>query len=281
MGYGKRSRKHFWRYWRLRILLIILLFVGGISLVYHLSPKREQILAPEPIDTTVRVHKTEPETLEELLDRHYEATGGFDRQRNLNSFYMSGTLEIEGTRYPVTVVKKAPNLSRTSIQFPNGDYILGFDGKTVWSQQLSANKDMIIKKVTGHEADVYVLDARINSRLFEYGDGTFDMELLDKKEDVGTHACFVVRVTRTDGGEHLHYIDARNYMERKVSQRRNDIVEEAVYLRHKDFGGITVPSEIDIYRNGKISSRITVDSIQFDGGIVSSIFRMPEPTREN
>lgn len=281
MGYGKRSNKQFWRYWRLRILLVVLLFVGTTALIYYLSPKREYVARKSDSSSSPIFTRQEPTTLREVLERHYEATGGFDRQSKLHSFYMTGTLEIEGKSYPITVVKKAPNLSRTSIQFPNGDYTLGYDGKKVWSQQLRPRAPAIVNEVTGEEASVYIQDARINSRLFDYQQPDLELELLAEKQTVGENLCFVIRTKQSNGREYLHYVDSKLFIERKVSQTKNGITEEAHYTKHKQFDGISVPCEIEIYRDGVISSKLTVESIRFDGGIVSSIFSMPNPAPES
>lgn len=278
MGYGKRSNKQFWRYWRLRILLVILLFIGASALIYHLGPKREYKIVAPPPDSSFKSYRSEPTSLEEILRRHYEATGGFERQSKLQSFYMTGSLEIEGTRYPITVIKKAPSFSRTSIQFPGGDYTIGYDGKLVWSQQLKPKAPPLVREVVGNDADVYIQDARINSRLFDYSDTGASLELLSGKQTTGAHLCFVVKATQKDGKEYFHHIDSKTFVERKVSQSKNGISEEAIYTRHKQFDGITVPSEIEIYRDGSMTSKLVVEKIKFDGGIVSSIFSMPGQT---
>lgn len=279
MGYGKRSKKRFWRYWRLRILLAVLLFVGGTGLVVLLSPKKNiSPLRSDPTTYTAPKNiKAESGilTLKDVLHHHFEATGGYDRQKQLQSFQMMGSMEINGEDYPITIIKKAPNLSRTTIRFANAEYTIGYDGKKVWSQRNPSNAAPEIAEVTGDEAYVYKQDSNIHSRLFYYQDSDIKFELLPDKEMVGEHLCYVVKSSPKSGEEYTHYIDSNVFLERKVTQTRHGITEEVIYTRHRQFDGITVPAEIKIFRDGVMTSKLNIDNVYFNRGIVLSIFKMP------
>jgi opacity protein-like surface antigen len=72
--------------------------------------------------------------LNEVLNNYYEAIGGLDAWKQVNSMKMTGSLMMGGmgVEAPFTVTTKRPKKVRVEFTFQGMTGIQGYDGETAW-----------------------------------------------------------------------------------------------------------------------------------------------------
>ena len=71
-------------------------------------------------------------TADQILEKYATALGGVDAIHKINSREMKGEITAMGTKSPIDILTKAPNMRVTISHSGNGDSYTAFDGKEGW-----------------------------------------------------------------------------------------------------------------------------------------------------
>ncbi|MDX2111795.1 MAG: hypothetical protein SFY80_16310 [Verrucomicrobiota bacterium] len=285
----RSPRTRFRRYWINRILLICGLFVGGFLVVVLISPQARKvvgmILRGEKAQAPSALLPKEPEEplqIKDILAKHYEATGGYERQVNLTSLKLIAKLKrADETIDDIAIFKKAPNLIRTTTTLKNGRIVMAYDGKEVWRQIINRQGSVVaLDTVDQKVADDFIRDAPINSVLFEYEKLEASVELMGE-EVFESQLCYKVRVTSKSGLVTDYFLDTKEFLERgtKMNLTVGDkvILKESKSTGYKEFDGLKVPGEIKIYTDGKWQTSLLIETMEPNGGLLRDLFMRPNP----
>lgn len=107
---------------------------------------------------------------------------------------------------------------------------------------------------------------------------------LGRKEPWRNTFSEAVRVEFADGGEALLHFDPRGKLplsaEYKTVTEEGTVNNEARFYRWVEFNGVQFPTLQDFYRNGKQSSRVSFDSINFNENVPDKLFAKPASIKE-
>ncbi len=74
------------------------------------------------------------QTVDEVLAKHFEALGGLEKIKSLNTMRVTGTMGIgPGMEAPFTMERKRPGKSRMEFSIQGMTGIQAFDGEKTWS----------------------------------------------------------------------------------------------------------------------------------------------------
>lgn len=120
--------------------------------------------------------------LEKILREHYMTESGVDQIR---SFRMLAEIADEnGKTATLIVVKKQPDLIRTTVFYANGTKVQrGYDGKNLWSVIRNGEKIYESKQMSSDDDFWFVVNAPIPSPLIRFRDKDWRAEYLGEERD--------------------------------------------------------------------------------------------------
>ena len=81
-------------------------------------------------------------TLEEILHHHTQALGTQDTLKDKKTMRLTGTYTVTGYEYPITILRKHPDLCRIEVDRDGKKEICIYDGKKAWQKMDKAAQDI-------------------------------------------------------------------------------------------------------------------------------------------
>ncbi len=222
---------------------------------------------------------SQAQTLDEILDKHFTATGGLDKWKKMEAMRMVGTGTSQGMEFAVTTTKARPNKTRTDSDMMGMQVVLScFDGTTGWSKTPWGTQN---KPTKMGEAETKAAQA-----------DSFDSELLDYKTKgstvtlVGTDSvegakCFKLSLKKSSGDERFYYIDAKTYFVTMFSAIAKNgpskgQMSETVVSDYKDVNGLMMPYTIEQKVKGETVFTLKAEKYEIDPKIEATAFDFPK-----
>jgi outer membrane lipoprotein-sorting protein len=219
--------------------------------------------------------------LDEVLNNHYEAIGGIEAWKALETMRMTGTIVMGGmgVEAPFTVTVKRPNKARIEFTFQGMTGVQAFDGETAWMLMPFMGRTDPEVMPDDMAKDV-VERADIDGSLIGWQESGHQVELLGKEETAGTEA-YKLKVAKKNGDVEFYFLDAEYFIPIKVegtAQVQGRAVEfETVLSDYKEVGGLMFAHSIEAKPKGAPSGQaITFELIELNVDADDSIFVMPE-----
>lgn len=215
-------------------------------------------------------------TLEQVLEKHYEAIGGLDDWKDLESFRATGMMSLpaQGLELPFTMVAKRPNKIRIEFTMQGMTGVQAYDGSTAWMHVPFMNQPEPQKMPEGM-ADGLKQDADIDGPLIGYEEEGTQLELMGMEETEGTQA-YKIKVTRKNGDVHYYFLDAEHFIPIKIegtrTQMGQEIQFETVLSDYKEVGDVVMPYSIQNQPGGPM---IALERIEMNVPVEDSHFSMP------
>ncbi|MEQ1832105.1 MAG: hypothetical protein ABL977_03540 [Candidatus Eisenbacteria bacterium] len=222
------------------------------------------------------------QTLDEVLTKHYEALGGVEKLKALNTMRVTGTMGLgPGMEAPFTMERKRPGKSRMEFQVQGMTGVQAFDGTKVWSvMPFMGKKD----PEAGSDEDNKNAadDADFDGALVDWKAKGHTVELAGKEAVEGADA-WKLKVTKKGGKVEFHYLDAETYLlvksEGKVNARGTEMEFETTFSDYKDVDGYMEPFSMEQGAKGMPQKRkMTFTKIELNVPLDDARFAMPAAT---
>jgi hypothetical protein len=210
-------------------------------------------------------------TVEQIMNKAIEASGGREALEKLTSYVATGTIELSAMGITATneTYAKAPNkrLSVTTID-GFGEIIQGYDGKVAWSKEPQAG----LKEMTGEMAEQTKRESVFNQAL-EWKTMYPQSEVTGKDKAAG-HDCWMIKFTPATGRAVMHCYDTESYLLiRAVNPGPNGSEIPVELSDYKDMGTgvkspmtikVTVPNIGDMtIRYKEVKPNVAIDDAKF------------------
>lgn len=221
----------------------------------------------------------EAQTLDEVMDGYYEAIGGLDAWKAVQTMKFSGTLTMQGMAIPYTMTFLRPNKVRREFTVQGMTGIQAFDGTTAW-QLLPFRGQTSPEVMPPDQAEAMAEDAEIGGSLLDWRAKGRQLELIGKVDVEGTEA-FKLKLTTADGDVEYYYLDAVVFLPIKVEgseERQGTAVPyEVIVGDYKEVNGLMIGHSRE-NRSQMVpgGQTIVMDKVEIDIEIDASIFSMPE-----
>ncbi len=214
-------------------------------------------------------------SLDDVLKKSLEATGGKAAIEKVNSRVAKGTFEIPamGASGSVETYSKAPNKTLTVVTLEGlGVITQGYDGKTAWAKDPFQG----LRDLTGAELSALKREAEF------FGELKFK-ELYPKaavtgKSKVGEREVYVVEATPADGEPEKFYFDAQSGLllrkDSVVDGPQGRMPSESYFEDYKAVNGIMMPHTIK-QSNSAISFLIKLNDVKHNVAIEDAKFLKP------
>lgn len=219
------------------------------------------------------------QTVDEILAKHYEAQGGLEKLKALNSRRVTGTMGVgPGMEAPFTMENKRPGMRRIEFTLQGMTGIQAFDGEKAWSvMPFMGKKDPEVASDEDNQKEKD--DADFDGALVDWKAKGHTVELAGKESIEGADA-YKLKVTKKNGDVETYYVDTETYLlvkqEGKVKRRGTEMESEMFFSDYKDVDGYMVPFSMEQGAKGMPQrQKMTFSKIELNVPIEDSRFKMP------
>ena len=214
------------------------------------------------------------QTVEEIIQKHYDAIGGVDNWKKINSIKMVASSNSGGVEVPITMTLLQAKGFKVEYTFN------GMTGYTIMTDKAGWNYSpfggQTKPEAIPEEAIKEAQDALdIQGPLFDYKTKGHKVTYLGKDDVEGTE-CYKLKVVFPSGKEETIFIDTKTFYHIKSTTKskangKETEVSSAFSNFQKLPEGITYPMTME---NG--GNPLTIKTIEINKGIDENYFKLPE-----
>jgi outer membrane lipoprotein-sorting protein len=215
-------------------------------------------------------------TLDEILQRHYEARGGLAAIQALDGIVIKGAFSLQGMEMPIVEYRQRPNLFRTETDFQGMQMVEAYDGKAAWgiNPMMGSGKP---ERQGAEETRTLAMRADLDGPLVDWRRKGSKVEL-QGKETVDGHEAYKLVVTTKEGLKYTSWIDATTFLERKnlvPAMMQGQPMEIAISVTEwTDVAGTKQPAKVTLVTDMG-SFDVVYSDIQVDAELDPEIFFLP------
>jgi outer membrane lipoprotein-sorting protein len=217
-------------------------------------------------------------TADEVLDNYFEAIGGKEKIRAMQSRKMIATMNMQGMEFPGVIYEMVPNKQRVEVDVQGQQIVMAYDGEDAWwimpFQTGPDPQDMPEDQAEGMTKETF------EPPFIDYADKGHSVELLGKEEVDGAET-YVIKLTKENGDVQTHYFDAEYFVPIMVKTAvdegpmKGQFVEQ--YLSdYQEVDGFMVPFFLETKVAGQTGQQITIKEVQIDPELEATIFSRPQ-----
>ena len=244
---------------------------------------RQSALALLILVTCLVAPATTAADLDEILAMNYEARGGLEAIKSIQSLRMTGkTLAMGQVEAPILIEMKRLNKMRIEFTVQGMTGVQGYDGETAWMIMPFMGKPDP-EPMPDAQAKELVDQADMDGILVDWQEKGHTVELLGTEDVEGTET-YKLKVTRASGDEVFVYLDSEYGIEimqsatRTVPGQGAEMEFVTYFSDYKEVAGVMMPHSMETRVGEQSLSNITVSEIEVNVDIPDDRFTMPEPT---
>ena len=225
-----------------------------------------------------------PPTVDDILTKYYENSGGKARWDSLKSVRMQGQVTVQGMEIPVTIIQTAAGQQKISIKFQGQEITqVAFDGEKGWSTDFMTQKAEKMTPEANANTRQQVVDfpdAFYNYRAKGYLAQLEGTELIEGQEALKVK--LIKKPVKLDGQEQenvvYYFFSPDNYLPvamraTSLSGQTQGASVETLLDDYREVQGLLFPFSSKISYNGQpgeaiqlenIETNVTVNPVWFD-----------------
>jgi hypothetical protein len=222
---------------------------------------------------------THAQTVDEILAKHYEAEGGLDKLKSIQTRRVTGTMMMgPGMEAPIVLESKRPGKRRIEFTVQGMTGVQAFDGERAWSLLPFMGKtdpEYASEEDSKNERD----ESDFDGPLVDWKAKGHTVELVGKEAVQGADA-FKLKVTKKNGTIQYYYLDTETYLlvkqEGKTKRRGTEFDGESFFSDYKDVDGFMVPFVMEQGAKGmEQRQKMSFSKIEMNVPMDDSRFVMP------
>lgn len=250
-------------------LFLPVLLVHGEDILRSKEPVTDilrKTAMPELVDSKVG----------KILTQYYKTgLGGEEKWNEVESFQLTGALEVESAELELVAYQKKPNLLKMELLHPESEIPVefGFDGEVAWKKTARSGAE----EMGPEESRRFIQNASFGSHLlFPFREGK-QIKYIDTVP-VDGEICHHIRVQKDNGYQVDYYIDIRTFLEAKVetTDTTNGFNQTIVYSDYSMDHGLPTAMTVENFEEGEWVSTLTIESINLNQGLMPWMFHMPK-----
>lgn len=227
------------------------------------------------------------QTVDEVLDKYFENTGGKEKWAALTTVKMNGKVKVQGMEIPMNIVQTAEGMQKITINFQGKEITqMAFDGNEGW------NTNFMTQKAEKMDAEA---SANMKSQIGDFPDPFLGYKekgytvQLEGKETIEGTETFKIKLTKkpvkVEGKDEenvlYYFFDVENYVPIamkttiKAGQMKGATVE-TMMSDYQESNGLYFPFSIMTKYNGQAGEAIQIDSVDQNVKVDPKAFAFPE-----
>lgn len=212
------------------------------------------------------------QTADEVISKYVSAIGGAAKWKAVKSQKSDITVNQMGMDLNGVITGDDKNRQRLEIEFQGMKMIQAYDGTTAWGingfmGQTSASK------LPEAEADA-MKKTEFLDEMIDYKKRGFTATLEGEETIEGT-ACYVVKMTKKDGSEKMHYFDKETGLKTAEMEMVNGQELLTVMEEYEEQDGLVSPSKITQKSGGAVVVSITINNTERNIAVTDDLFAYP------
>ena len=242
------------------------------------KPVATPVISEEPVQPALEEKNHEEgnaaslPSADKIIEKYLQAMGGADALARISTCLQKGTLTVGTAQFPVEVLTKRPANRLTTVRFPNGESVTGFNAQVGWlSTPGHGFHEMSSAEVDASQMDVYphfAIDLR----------QTFRELRLQQRKDVDGRPTYIVSAIREKSPPVQLYFDQESgllirllrYVDTPLGLNPTQID----YADYRQEGGVRTPFRWTVARPGGRFT-IQIDQMQQNVPIDDGKFAKP------
>ena len=228
------------------------------------------------------------QTVDEILSKYFENTGGVDKWKALNGLKMSAKVNQMGMDIPLTIYQMKDGRTATVITFQGKEIKQGvFDGTTLWStnfmtmkaESSDAESTANFKTTLGDFPDPFL----------DYKSKGYKVELIGKETVEGTE-CFKIKLIRkplmVDGKPEenaaFYFFDANDFVPVMMESEAKSgpgkgMISQSKMSDYQEVNGLMFPFSMTMGVKGAGQSQtILTTAVELNPAVGAEVFSMPK-----
>ena len=234
------------------------------------------------VSTQAQTAKTP--TVDEILAKYFETTGGIEKWKALKSFTQTGKANQQGQEFPLTVYAKAPNKIKIVLNIQGTELVpQAYDGTTAWMlNPFGGGKDPV---KMDDEMAKEIKDEEFEDDFIDYNKKGHEATL-EGTEEIDGVKCYKIKLVRNKNNPkeditEVHYFDSENFVPIcQVTYARSGPskgTEQRAYLSdYQEVNGLMFPFSTEIKTNGQTQAKLIIEKIATNDITDDSIFTFPK-----
>lgn len=217
---------------------------------------------------------TQAQTLEKVLEKHYEATG-HKKIADIKTFQIKAKMSMMGMDMPMDIQIKQPDKFKVTVEMMGQKTVSAFDGDKGW--MINPMMGAGVQDLKGDQLKQAMSQADVEGELYNYAAKGHSAELIGKVNADGKEA-YRIKLTDKDGQVKNYFIDANNYlilkMKAKIEAMGQTVEVETKMLEYEKIEGIQMAKKIEVVMPMG-SQSIVMEEIKLNENIDDSVFARP------
>lgn len=217
---------------------------------------------------------TQAQTLEKVLEKHYDATG-HKKMADVETYQIKAKMSMMGMDMPMDILVKKPNKFKVSIEMMGQKTVSVFDGEKGW--MINPMMGAGVHDLTGDQLKQAMAQADMEGELYNYAAKGHSAELIGKVNADGKEA-YRIKLTDKNGQVKNYFIDANTYlvlkMKAKVEAMGQSVDIETKMLEYEKIDGIQMAKKIEVVMPMG-SQSVVMEEIKLNEKIDDSVFARP------
>jgi len=218
--------------------------------------------------------------LDELLPKHYEALGGLEAIKSVQSRRLTGRMTVApGMEAPIKVQFKRPKKMRVDFIVQGMTGSQAYDGETAWMMMPFLGQTAP-ERLPADQAVNLIKQAEFDGPLVDWKEKGHQVELLGLAQFEGKDA-YKLKIIQNNGDVLYHYLDSGSFL--TVGQDGREVVQgnevdfKSIISNYKKVSGLYLPHSFENRQDGADSGQqITFDKIELNVDIADEVFAMPQ-----
>lgn len=228
-----------------------------------------------------------PTTVDGILAKYYEASGGRSRWDSLQNVRMRGKVTVQGMEIPITILQTAEGMKKSSIKFQGQETVqTAYDGTVAWNsnfmtqrpEKMSPEATAIAKQQAAEFVDA----------LLKYKERGLTATL-GENENIEGREAFKIKLIKkpvTLDGEEVENIDyyffdtetflpvASRYF--SLTGQTQGAAVENLLSDYRPVGGLLFPFSVDTSYNGQLGEALRLETIEANVVLNPTLFAFPD-----
>ena len=188
----------------------------------------------------VAVQFARGKTVDEIIEKHIQARGGFDKPDEIKSIYMEGLITMMGNTNFVKIYQVQNELSPVGF---NMQWQLTDEKNTLIESASSiSNVELFNEAVAGIQTEPFITKLLLNY----VGNGSH--AVLALKETVNGNDCYKIELSAKTGSEINYWFNASSFL--LTQSLKNDVDQKktirSMYSNHKSIDGFFLAHTIEV-----------------------------------
>ncbi len=216
--------------------------------------------------------------VDEILEGYYEAQGGLEKLRELQSLRISGVNRFQQQEISAKYLAMRPNLLRMESASPEVEVVRVFDGETAWQAVRQRGSTARVVRMEGQEAVELIRESDFDGALVDYREKGHTIELVGIEKVRGSEA-YKLEVVEQGGVRETYFIDTNTYRIVKkatdVPAEGGTILFEMYYDDFREVDGLVFPFTTTAVSSGQTVFTGLVEEVEVNPELDPELFERP------